>query len=108
MRRPAFPAIALLLVAATTAALPAQGTAPEPRTPPDWSALRDETARLMQEYFRINTSNPPGNELAGALWRKGVLEREGFEVQILDTAELGKNRANLYTRLKGNGSKKAI
>lgn len=108
MRRAAFLATALLLVAATTAVLPAQGTAPDLRTPPDWNALRDETARLMQEYFRINTSNPPGNELAGALWLKGVLEREGFEVQILDTAELGKNRANLYTRLKGNGSKKAI
>ena len=62
----------------------------------------------MAGYLRIDTSNPPGNELAGALYLKDVLEREGFEVQILDTTELGAGRANIYARLRGNGSKKAI
>lgn len=62
----------------------------------------------MADYFRIDTSNPPGNELTAALFLKGILEREGFEVQLLDTAELGPGRANIYARLKGNGSKKAI
>ena len=98
--------LAPLLLSAPT--LAAQAAGPEPVQPVDWNAIQDETVRLMQEYFRINTTNPPGNELAGALWLKGVLEREGFEVQILDTTELGKGRANLYTRLRGNGSKKAI
>ena len=82
--------------------------APEPRTPVNWDAIRDETVRLMSEYFRINTVNPPGNELAGALWLRTLLEREGFEVQILDTAQLGAGRANLYARLRGDGTKKAI
>ncbi len=74
----------------------------------DYGRLRDETAQRLSEYLRINTSNPPGNELATARWLKQVLAKEGIEGQILDTAELGPGRANFYARLKGNGSGKAI
>jgi acetylornithine deacetylase/succinyl-diaminopimelate desuccinylase-like protein len=74
----------------------------------DYDRLRDETAQLLSQYLRINTSNPPGNELATARWLKDVLAKEGIEGQILDTAELGPGRANFYARLKGNGSGKAI
>ena len=61
-----------LALAATTAL--AQNAAPEPKTPIDWTALRDETVRNMQEYLRINTTNPPGNELLTARWLKNLLE----------------------------------
>ena len=75
----------------------------------DWSRLRDETVQVLAEYLRINTTNPPGNELQTALYLKRILDREGIPAQILDTAELTPaGRANLYARLKGNGSKKAI
>jgi acetylornithine deacetylase/succinyl-diaminopimelate desuccinylase-like protein len=75
----------------------------------DWDALQRETVQVLADYLRVNTTNPPGNELDGALFLKRILEREGFEVQLLDTAEFrGRRGANLYTRLKGNGSKKAI
>ena len=75
---------------------------------PDWTALAAETEKILIDYLRINTSNPPGNELETARFLKQILDREGIEATILDTAVLGKNRANLYARLKGNGSKKAI
>src|SRR5919206_637486 len=77
----------------------------------DFDALRDETVRVMSEYLRINTSNPPGNELKTARWLKAFLAREGIEGEILDTAELGPGRANFYARLRasgGDGAKKAI
>jgi acetylornithine deacetylase/succinyl-diaminopimelate desuccinylase-like protein len=74
----------------------------------DYEQLRNETAQRLSEYLRINTSNPPGNELATARWLKEVLAKEGIEGQILDTAELGPGRANFYARLKGNGSGNAI
>src|SRR5918912_297463 len=77
----------------------------------DFGALRDETVRVMSEYLRINTSNPPGNELETARWLKAFLAKEGIEGEILDTAELGPGRANFYARLRatgGNGAKKAI
>jgi acetylornithine deacetylase/succinyl-diaminopimelate desuccinylase-like protein len=85
-------------------ALPAAAQSPAV----DYDKLRDETAQRLSEYLRINTSNPPGNELATARWLKEVLAREGIEGQILDTAELGPGRANFYARLKGSGSGKAI
>jgi acetylornithine deacetylase/succinyl-diaminopimelate desuccinylase-like protein len=74
----------------------------------DFSKLRDETAERLSQYLKINTSNPPGNELATARWLKAVLAKEGIEGEILDTAELGPGRANFYARLKGDGSKKAM
>ncbi|HET7458425.1 MAG TPA: M20/M25/M40 family metallo-hydrolase [Gemmatimonadaceae bacterium] len=97
--------IRLLVVACLMLSLPLGAQTPRPIDP---AALRDETARLLAEYLRVNTTNPPGNELATARWLQGVLAKEGIEAQILDTAELGAGRANLYARLRGNGSKKAL
>jgi acetylornithine deacetylase/succinyl-diaminopimelate desuccinylase-like protein len=75
----------------------------------DWDALHRETVQVMSDYLKINSANPPGNELDGALFLKAILEREGFEAQLLDTAEFRNRRgANLYARLRGNGTKKAI
>ncbi len=103
-----FAVIGLLSWCSPLRAQRTQAPAPAGKRPVDWTALADETTRVMAGYLRIDTSNPPGNELAGALYLKEVLEREGFEVQVLDTAELGAGRANIYARLRGNGSKKAI
>ena len=74
----------------------------------DWNALASETQATLADYLRINTTNPPGNEFLAAQFLKRILDREGIEAVILDTVELGPNRANLYARLHGNGSKKAI
>src|SRR5688572_3168673 len=91
-------------VAAVLATTPASA-----QRPVDWAGLADESVRILADYLKINTTNPPGNELAGALFLKEILEREGIEVSILDTAELKPSgRANLYARLRGNGSKRAI
>jgi acetylornithine deacetylase/succinyl-diaminopimelate desuccinylase-like protein len=86
------------------------GGAPLLAQPPiDWAALDRETVQVLSDYLRINTANPPGNELDGALFLKRILEREGFDVQLLDTAVFrGRRGANLYARLRGNGSKRAI
>jgi acetylornithine deacetylase/succinyl-diaminopimelate desuccinylase-like protein len=74
----------------------------------DWAALESEASRLLSDYLRIDTSNPPGNELAAARWLMEVLAREGIEGRILDTAELGPGRANFYARLPGTGHAKAV
>src|SRR5256714_2247309 len=74
----------------------------------DWDALARESQSVLADYLRVNTTNPPGNEILGARFLKAILDREGIEAQIVDTTELGPNRANLYARLRGNGSKKAI
>jgi acetylornithine deacetylase/succinyl-diaminopimelate desuccinylase-like protein len=94
--------IPLILIAAPAAAQP------QPARPVDWDALRDEATRILSEYIRINTTNPPGNEKAGAEFLARILESEGIEAQVLDEEVLGAGRANLYARLRGDGSKRAI
>ena len=74
----------------------------------DYAKLREETAQRLSEYLRINTSNPPGNELAAARWLADVLAKENIRGMILDTAELGPGRANFYARLPGSSRGKAI
>jgi acetylornithine deacetylase/succinyl-diaminopimelate desuccinylase-like protein len=97
-----------LLQLALSSALTAQTRAPLPVRPVDWAAIDREGVALLRDYLRINTTNPPGNELASARFLRDFLAKEGIEAQILDTAELGAGRANLYARVKGNGSKRAI
>jgi len=106
MRRLLSPVCPLLLaLSLTSTALSAQ----QAGKPINWDQLRDETVRVLADYLKINTTNPPGNELQTARYLKRILDREGIEARILDTAELKPaGRANLYARLKGNGSRKAI
>jgi acetylornithine deacetylase/succinyl-diaminopimelate desuccinylase-like protein len=99
--------IALSFAMLCQASAPLSAQQPGPTV--DWEALARETVKVLQEYVRINTTNPPGNEIQTARYLKKILEQNGIEAQILDTAELQPaGRANLYARLKGNGSKKAI
>lgn len=88
-------------------AAPAPVVAQTPR-PLNWDSIAAEAVRNLSAYLAINTTNPPGNELAGARFLQQLLARDGIEAQILDTAELGVGRANLYARLRSSGAKKAI
>lgn len=94
-----------VFAAALLAASPLSARAQKPI---DWDALSKEGQTILSQYLRINTTNPPGNEMLAARFLKGILEKEGIDAQILDTAELGGTHANLYARMKGNGSRKAI
>ena len=98
---------ARILGALSLVLLPSIATAQQVR-PVDWDALAKEGQAILGDYLRINTTNPPGNEISAARFLKNILAREGIESQILDSAELGGSHANLYARVKGNGSKKAI
>src|SRR6266498_3133632 len=70
-----------------------------------WKALGDEATALLSQYLRINTTNPPGHEIAAARWLAAVLRREGIESQIFEPAP---GKANLYARLKGDGSARPL
>jgi acetylornithine deacetylase/succinyl-diaminopimelate desuccinylase-like protein len=98
----------MALTVSFTASLVGVSKLPAQATPIDWAPLARESQGILSDYIRINTTNPPGNEILAARFLKAILDREGIEARILDTTELGANRANLYARLKGNGSKKAI
>ncbi|MGH7531190.1 MAG: M20/M25/M40 family metallo-hydrolase [Gemmatimonadales bacterium] len=76
-----------------------------PRGDAEWNALADEAAALLSQYLRINTTNPPGNEIVAARWLAAVLEREGIETRIFEPAP---GKANLYARLRGDGSARPL
>ncbi|MEK7431923.1 MAG: M20/M25/M40 family metallo-hydrolase [Cyanobacteriota bacterium] len=59
----------------------------------------------LKEYLKINTTNPPGNEIKTAKFLKKLLDKEGIENKFFD---LGNNRANVYAILRGDNSKKPI
>jgi acetylornithine deacetylase/succinyl-diaminopimelate desuccinylase-like protein len=71
----------------------------------DWPRYQDMAVDLMQQYLRVNTSNPPGNEIEAAKFLKNVFDRYGIENEIF---EYKPGRANIIARLKGNGSKRPI
>jgi acetylornithine deacetylase/succinyl-diaminopimelate desuccinylase-like protein len=65
-----------------------------------------DAATHLAEYLRINTTNPPGNETLGAEYLASILRKNNVETEVIPTDD--KNRAFVYARLKGNGSKRPI
>ena len=71
----------------------------EPRV--DWDSAFEEALGILQEYLRIDTSNPPGRERLACDFLGGILEREGIAYELFDP---GDDRVSLRAVLKGDGS----
>ncbi|HYE91113.1 MAG TPA: M20/M25/M40 family metallo-hydrolase [Terriglobales bacterium] len=56
---------------------------------------------LLREYLTIDTTNPPGNEVAGARFLATVLGDHGIASETIESAP---GRANIRARLAGDGS----
>ncbi len=54
-------------------------------SPIDWDRTAAEAAELLSTYIQINTTNPPGNETAGAQFLHDVLQRNGIGSEILES-----------------------
>ena len=65
----------------------------------------EEAVSLLSQYIQIDTTNPPGNETRAARFFKEIFDRQGIEARIIESAP---GRGNIYARLKGDGSKKAV
>lgn len=71
----------------------------------NWKALEEEAVAILSRYIQIDTTNPPGNEINAARFLQQIFEREGIEARIIESAP---GRGNIFARLRGNGSKKAV
>jgi acetylornithine deacetylase/succinyl-diaminopimelate desuccinylase-like protein len=71
----------------------------------DWKKIGEEAVHYLQDYIRVNTINPPGNETEGARFLKTILDREGIPSELFEAAP---GRGSLLGRLKGDGSKRPI
>jgi acetylornithine deacetylase/succinyl-diaminopimelate desuccinylase-like protein len=66
-----------------------------------WPPYQDETVKLMSEYLRIDTSNPPGNELAAAEFFHRLFDQAGIQNTLYPYAP---GRADIYAVIKGDGT----
>jgi acetylornithine deacetylase/succinyl-diaminopimelate desuccinylase-like protein len=69
--------------------------------------LVDEAIAVLSRYLRINTSNPPGNEIRGARFWKEIFDREGIESEILLPSPTSR-RANFVARIPGSRKEDGI
>ncbi|MGB6199928.1 MAG: M20/M25/M40 family metallo-hydrolase [Candidatus Acidiferrales bacterium] len=60
-------------------------------------SLSQEAAGWLTDLIRINTTNPPGNEMAAAKYIAGVLDKEGIQSE---TIEIAPGRGIVVARLQ--------
>ena len=80
-------------------------TAPLAAQEPDWAASSRETLANLQTMIRMNTVNPPGNEMQVAKFLETTLKAAGIETHLFEPAP---GRAAFVARLKGNGTKQPV
>ncbi len=68
---------------------------------PDAKPL-DEAVQTLIRYLRVNTSNPPGNEILAARFWKEFFDREGIACEVM-LPDPTSRRASVVARLPGNG-----
>jgi hypothetical protein len=66
----------------------------------DNTRFEADTLKHFQALVRLNTSNPPGNEMIAADYLVAALTAANIPVQ---TFARDRNRPNVVARLKGNG-----
>lgn len=71
----------------------------------NWNAAEKEASDLLSRYIRVDTTNPPGRELAAAQFWKEALAREHIDARIFESQP---GRGVVYARLKGTGEEKAL
>src|SRR2546428_9096649 len=67
----------------------------------NWQDVGDETISRVRDLLRLDTRNPPGNEILAAEYLRSVLETEGISGAIVVPSS---DRGTFIARLKGDGS----
>jgi acetylornithine deacetylase/succinyl-diaminopimelate desuccinylase-like protein len=75
----------------------------EPRI--NWADIQTEAINLFIEYLKIDTTNPPGNELRAAQFFGDICKREGIEHRIFEPVP---GRGTIWARLRGDGSLRPV
>lgn len=94
-RRLLAPLLALALLGPVPVA-PAKGQEKKKSPQPADKTELSEPARWLQQYIRIDTTNPPGREHLAAAFLAGILHREGIPTRLLVSPQ---GRTSLWARL---------
>ncbi|MBF6614317.1 MAG: M20/M25/M40 family metallo-hydrolase [Chloroflexi bacterium] len=71
----------------------------------NWNALNADCLRHLQALVRLDTSNPPGNEIIAVNYICEQLAEAGVECEVVESAP---GRANLRAVLKGDGTERPL
>ncbi|HMX30470.1 MAG TPA: M20/M25/M40 family metallo-hydrolase, partial [Blastocatellia bacterium] len=83
----------------------AAGQSASAQTPINWDAAQKEALELFIQYLKIDTTNPPGNEIRAANFFAEICKREGIEHKVFEPFP---GRGTLWARLRGDGSKRPV
>jgi acetylornithine deacetylase/succinyl-diaminopimelate desuccinylase-like protein len=64
----------------------------------------DLAVTWMQEYLRVDTTNPPGNEMRAVAFYKKILDQDGIENRVFEYAP---GRGDLWARVYDGASSAA-
>ena len=92
----------LMTLALTPAGADAQSSAPPQ---PEWEGVRAETLEHLQRMIRMDTQNPPGNEMQVGRYLESTLKAAGIETFLFEPAP---GRASFVARIKGSGAKQPL
>lgn len=90
----------VLLLCALAILVPGMSVSSQPANI-DIAKLQTEAVQRTREYLRINTANPPGNEVESMRWFARILKQEGIS---FDTVVTAPGRGNIWARLKGGNA----
>ena len=79
--------------------------APPPASEPDWERVRPTTVERLQHLIRMNTVNPPGDELPVARYLDGAFRAAGIESRLFEPAP---GRGAVVARLRGTGKLRPV
>lgn len=71
----------------------------------NWPQLEREALELFADYLRIDTTNPPGGEIAAARFFAAICKSEGIEHRVFEPFP---GRGTLWARIRGDGSKRPL
>ncbi len=67
----------------------------------NWQDVGNETVANLQGLLRLDTRNPPGNEIRAAEYLRSLLETEGIAGEVVGPSN---DRGTFIARLRGDGS----
>ena len=67
----------------------------------NWQDVGEETITYLRGLLRLDTRNPPGNEIRAAEYLRALLEAEGISGEIVGPSS---DRGTFIARLRGDGS----
>lgn len=82
-----------------------QATMPAPMTTHDWNAILAEATAHLQRLIRIDTTNPPGNELVLAQQLARAFADAGIDHRLLEATP---GRGAIVARIRGDGTARPV